>query len=359
MTTGNVFSVGGGTITEVNLAEVLEELFMVLTDKEKEVVVKRFSLDNQPRQTLENIGRKFSVTRERVRQIEKIALSKLKRTAKNTKLNMVNDLATKLIRENGGIMLQNDIVSEILNQIRKPSEVDNSIIKLALSVNENIVSSDKPNIYYTFWYVNPIKLAEIQEVLKEAKKELKEKKDIVAEMKLARDVQSSLKAVGKNYTEEFIASALKVDKSMRKIEGGYGLMIWRHVNPKSIRDKAYIVLKKSARPLHFIEIANKIVEAAFDKKVVTVQAVHNELIRCEKFVLVGRGLYALSEWGYSEGTVADIIEQLLKKKGKMTKKEIIEGVMKQRQVKKGTISLNLQKRACFKRIGRATYMLAK
>ncbi len=357
MTVGSAFSNGGGTIEEVNLAEVLEELFMVLTEKEKEVIVKRFSLDSKPKRTLESIGKKFSVTRERVRQIEKIALGKLKRTAKNTKLNLVNTLAIGIIKENGGVMLQEDIISGILNKIAKPGEVDKYIINLALSVNEELSQNNKVNLYNTFWHLNSILVSDIEKVLKTARKNLKDKKDTIAEMKLVRDVQAELKADSYTFAEEFIAATLKVDKTIKKIDTGYGLMSWRHVNPKSIRDKAYIVLKKSGRPLHFVEISNKIAEAKFDKKVVTVQAVHNELIRCEKFVLVGRGLYALSEWGYSEGTVADIIEALLAKKGQMTKKEIMEGVLKQRQVKKGTISLNLQKKPYFVRVGRATYAL--
>ena len=140
-------------------------------------------------------------------------------------------------------------------------------------------------------------------------------------------------------------------------DGNFGLMSWRHINPRSIRDKAFIVLKQSNTPLHFIEIANKIAESGFDKKVVTTQAVHNELIRYDQFVLVGRGLYALKEWGYKKGTVADVIQDLLAKKSPLSKQEIIQGVLKQRQVKKGTISLNLQKNPHFVRVGRAMYAL--
>ena len=345
------------SIEEVNLAEVLEELFMILSDKEKHVIVKRFSLDSKPKSTLESIGKEFSVTRERVRQIEKIALSKLKRTAKNTKLNLVNSLANSLIKKNGGVMLEDEVITGVLNSISKPTEVDRYIIRLALSVNEDLYLGEKVNRYHRFWYLNSVKLDMVEKVLKSAKKMLKEKKDVIATMKLARDVQAEIKAKGENIEEAFVTSCLSVDKDMKAVDAGYGLMTWRHVNPKSIRDKSYIVLKKSARPLHFVEISNKIIEAGFDKKVVTTQAVHNELIRCDKFVLVGRGLYALKEWGYNEGTVADIIEVLLAKKSPLTKKDIIEGVLKQRQVKRGTISLNLQKNAHFARVGRATYAL--
>jgi len=161
----------------------------------------------------------------------------------------------------------------------------------------------------------------------------------------------------KSVSSKLIISCLKTDKRARNVEGKWGLMEWRHVNPRSIRDKAIIVLEKAKKPLHFVEIANRIAETGFDKKMVTVQAVHNELIRYDQFVLVGRGLYALSIWGYEPGTVSDVIEKLLEKNGAMPKKKIVEMVLKQRKVKIGTISLNLQKNPHFIRVGRAVYDL--
>ena len=156
-------------------------------------------------------------------------------------------------------------------------------------------------------------------------------------------------------SDELILSCLFVDSRLKKIEDGWGLTEWRFVRPRSIRDKVEIILKKENKPLHFVDIANKIKEAHFDHKNVTIQAVHNELIRYPQFVLVGRGLYALKEWGYEPGTVADVIERILAEKGPLTKKEIIAEVGKQRNVKVGTISLNLQKMPYFVRVGRAVY----
>ena len=160
---------------------------------------------------------------------------------------------------------------------------------------------------------------------------------------------------GRMPSRELILSCLQIDERLREINEGWGLTEWRFVRPRSIRDKVEIILKKSGEPLHFMEIANRIREAQFDHKNVTVQAVHNELIRYPQFVLVGRGLYALREWGYEPGTVADVIEKILKDKGPLSKKEIIVEVSKQRNVKVGTISLNLQKMPYFTRVGRAVY----
>lgn len=328
---------------------------MVLTHKEKEVVVKRFSLNNQPRQTLESIGQHFNVTRERIRQIEKIALSKLRRTVSSTKLQDINNLARTFLNEQGGVMLETRIITEILKRIDSSSDVDVHIIRLAVTIDSDMVRLDKDNTYFPFWKLRSVRTQDIEMVLNTAIEFLTKKGDVIKQDRLISDLEQTLTNADTAFSKNFISAVLELDMRLKLVEGGYGLSTWRHVNPKSIRDKAYVVLKKAKNPLHFIEIANRIAETGFDRKVVTTQAVHNELIRYEHFVLVGRGLYALKEWGFQEGTVSDVIQVLLQQKSPMTKQEIIEGVLKQRQVKKGTISLNLQKNPKFVRVGRAVY----
>lgn len=348
-----------GNQVEINLVEVIEEMFMVLTTKEKDVIVKRFSLDNKPRRTLESIGQQFSVTRERIRQIEKIALGKLRRTVQTTRLNLVNEIADKVITEHGGVILETSLVAEILNAIGSEDGVDAQIIRLALNINQVVVKAEKTNLYNPFWRFKEVEIGLVSAVISAGIKILKKEGEVMSNSKIVVQVRKALGDKLSNVADAMIISSLQVDKRLKETEGRFGLMTWRHINPRSIRDKAYIVLKREGKPLHFVEIANKISEAGFDKKVVTTQAVHNELIRYDQFVLVGRGLYALKEFGYMEGTVAEIIEGLLAKNSPMTKQEIIEGVLKQRHVKKGTISLNLQKNPQFVRVGRAVYELDK
>ncbi|MGL5831351.1 MAG: sigma factor-like helix-turn-helix DNA-binding protein [Candidatus Altimarinota bacterium] len=345
------------TTEKLNLSEIIEEMFLVLTTKEKEVIIKRFCLDNKPKQTLEKIGQAFSVTRERVRQIEKIALGKLRRTVETTKLNVINAIARETIAANGGVLLESKLVSNIINKIGSEQEVDAHIIKLALNINVDLIKFEKTNLYKPFWKTLVVNFEDIKEVVSFGISILNKNNDVVADEQLAERVIMEAKERNKSYSKEFILSALEVDKRIKKTVEGYGLTSWRHINPRSIRDKAYIILKKATEPLHFVEIANRIAGAGFDKKVVTTQAVHNELIRYDQFVLVGRGLYALKEWGYKKGTVAEVIENLLRKKSPLSKQEIIAGVLKQRKVKKGTISLNLQKNPQFVRVGRAVYAL--
>lgn len=342
----------------MNLSEIIEDMFMVLTSKEKEVIIKRFSLDNKPKQTLEKIGQAFSVTRERIRQIEKIALGKLRRTVENTKLSSINKIAKEIVTKSGGVYLEDKLVSEVLNRITSSQQVDGNIVKLALNINPELICMEKTNVFKPFWRLSSVPLEVIKNIIETGLSILTKKGDVMPDAAVIEEITAQLEKV-KKYEPSLITSSLETDKRMKRVKEGFGLISWRHINPRSIRDKAYIVLKKSTAPLHFVEIANKIAESGFDKKVVTTQAVHNELIRYDQFVLVGRGLYALKEWGYKKGTVADVIEDLLRKKSPMTKQEIIQGVLKQRQVKKGTISLNLQKNPHFVRVGRAVYKLSE
>jgi DNA-directed RNA polymerase delta subunit len=112
-------------------------------------------------------------------------------------------------------------------------------------------------------------------------------------------------------------------------------------------------LRKHGKPLHFTEVAEQ-VEEMFNRPA-HVATTHNELIKDDRFVLVGRGLYALSEWGYSNGVVRDVIRTLLKDKGPMTKEQIIAEVLKQRQVKENTIYVNLQNANHFKKDAKNRY----
>jgi hypothetical protein len=342
---------------DLNLKDVIDDMFLVLTDKEKDVIIKRFSLNNKPRQTLDKIGKHYSVTRERIRQIENIALNKLRRTVSNTKLRLVNRLAKQFIEENGGVMLESEIISKMLQSINSSIQMEGSIIVLSLNCDSDLRKSPRTATSEAFWMFKEISLRDVRRVAEACIAALKKHTDVMTEDQIISAVKNFNLFKDKTVSSKLIISCLKTDKRARNVEGKWGLMEWRHVNPRSIRDKAIIVLDKSKKPLHFVEIANRIAETGFDKKMVTVQAVHNELIRYDQFVLVGRGLYALASWGYEPGTVSEVIEKLLAKNGALPKKKIVELVLKQRKVKIGTISLNLQKNPHFIRVGRAVYDL--
>lgn len=341
---------------QLNLQSLLDDLFLVLTEKESMVIKKRFALQGQQKQTLEKIGKHFKVTRERIRQIESIALSKLRRTVRTTKLNDVNDMAKGILRINGGLMREDELISQMLKRLSASgNELDGSVLRLSFSIDSEMSTSGPSGTFVPFWHLSNLAIDDISLIVDNMVKILRKRKNCMNRDELISAVQALNLFNDRIPSRELISSSLAIDERLREIDEGWGLTEWRFVRPRSIRDKVEIILRKEGRPLHFMEIANAIREAGFDHKNVTVQAVHNELIRYPQFVLVGRGLYALQEWGFESGTVADVIERILIEKGPLSKKEIIAEVAKQRTVKVGTISLNLQKMPYFVRVGRAVY----
>jgi DNA-directed RNA polymerase delta subunit len=109
--------------------------------------------------------------------------------------------------------------------------------------------------------------------------------------------------------------------------------------------------------MHFKEVAGNINELFGHKA--HIATTHNELIKDPRFVLVGRGLYALSEWGYTAGVVKEVLREILEAEGPLSREEIIDKVRKERYVKDNTILVNLQDNNLFKKLANGTYTIAE
>ncbi|MCK5466742.1 hypothetical protein KAI56_04600, partial [Candidatus Parcubacteria bacterium] len=184
--------------------------------------------------------------------------------------------------------------------------------------------------------------------------------------KIKNYLQEKNRSIGFDKIAEIINEDAKITNSyieankiiLKNILGEWGCEKWSYINPKNIKDKSYLSLKKNKKPLHFTEIADEINIIWTKKKKTNSQTVHNELIKDDRFVLIGRGIYALKEWGYEEGTVLDVIIEIMKEKYREMKQgEIIKEVLKKRQVKENTIVLNLQNKGCFEKLNGKIYRL--
>ncbi len=356
MTTPNFTVNLSATAADVKLKELIENLLIVLNDKEKHIIEKRFALKQNKKQTLEEIGQKFSVTRERIRQIEKNALKKLSRNAQNTNLRILNEYAKNIIRKHAGVITEEKLVATILNSLNNISATEINELKLALTLDPELEKISNTINYEPNWRLKTIPFQLVKEITQLGLKVLNEKGDVITPEALAAKV---LEKMGEKHDPQLIISTVQIDKRIKATDKGVGLKTWRHINPRTLRDKINFILEKEGKPLHFVKIANLISEARFDSKMVNTQAVHNELIRNNDFILIGRGIYALSHWGYKPGTVSDIIEKILDGGKTMTREEIIKAVLKQRQVKTITIYLNLKNKPQFKKVGKDSYTLAK
>src|SRR5208337_4367228 len=74
-----------------NMRDELSELLEVLDDREGKIIFQRFGLDGGKPKTLEEVGKKFGVTRERIRQLQNIALAKLRRALAKKEKPIVRD----------------------------------------------------------------------------------------------------------------------------------------------------------------------------------------------------------------------------------------------------------------------------
>jgi hypothetical protein len=315
-------------------------------ERDRKIVAARFSLGLDKRQTLEKIGAAFGITRERVRQIEKAATSKLKQNP-SPQLKQIDSILHRHLKANGHI----NLLGEVAEAIGAKTPAEKAYITFLATLAPSIEVIEDGDHYHAALATLPNydrrRIAALTEQLVAQLKKHGEPMPVdTLHAKAAPD--EDMRAI------EGIA---RVSKKLADLDGYWGLSHWPEVNPRSIRDKTYLVLSKHGDPLHFTDIAGRISGLGQRKRDVTVQAVHNELIKDPRFVLVGRGIYALAEWGYTPGTVADIITEILGQESPLHKDEIVKRVLQKRQVKTTTIVLNLQEKDQFVRVSKATYTL--
>lgn len=330
-------------------------LLNALSEREQYVISHRFAIEREEKETLDKIGQFFSITRERVRQIENNALKKLQRIADKTRSLFLNEFARKLIDQNGGLMSERRIIADLLNLFKDPTKVDSSFIRLALSTDAELVGIGNTINFVPFWRLKSITGERVKKISQAAIKVLKRKKDAITYEDFLKEIAEEQGQPEVN--RELVISIMEIDKRVKLMKEQIGLKEWRHIHPRTLRDKIHYVLKENRSPLHFVEISNRISASSFDHKTINTQAVHNELIRCENFVLIGRGLYALKDWGYEHGTISDIIASVLREKGPLSRDEIIQEVLKNRKVKRISIIVTLKNKPQFQRVGRDTYAL--
>jgi hypothetical protein len=328
-----------------------ETLATIDREREREIVSRRFGLFDR-KETLEQIGELLSITRERVRQLEKAVVTRLKTAAEQGSLPNVSEVQTILtdkLQTMGNVARVIDLTSAFgentkLEQAR--------VAFLARLCPELAVVDEDDNFYYS---------VAIRSVLDEkaVKADVQTIIDAIAKAGEPKPIADIAKAAGMSNDAQAAALA-STSKQLATLNGRWGLVKWPMVNPKNIRDKIYVILKEHGKHMHFNEIAAAIKDSDFKRKDVTTQAIHNELIKDKRFVLIGRGIYALKEWGYKKGTVADIISEVLREANEpLHRDEIVKRVLKSRFVKETTILLNLQGKQQFKRVAKATYELAE
>jgi len=338
--------------TATTLKNAVNEILNVIErDREREIITRRFGLFDR-RETLEQIGELLGITRERVRQLEKAILIRLKIAAEEDKVPAIHDIERILVRdlsETGRVGRIHDVTQRLIGEAGDARHRAHVAFIAELSPNL-VVLSENDHYHHAIGikeHGDEKKIKnDVDEIVKTVKKHGEPLPIEILHAKLKHENPTQVRALA------------STSKHLAHLKDNWGLTKWPTVNPKNIRDKIYVILAENNAPMHFSDIAKAIKDSAFKRKDVTTQAIHNELIKDKRFVLIGRGIYALDNWGFSKGTVADIITDVLKKAGEpLHRDEIVKRVLKSRQVKETTILLNLQSKAQFKRVAKATYAL--
>ena len=314
----------------------------------EDVLNRRFGIRGK-KHTLEAIGKQYGITRERVRQIEEAAMKSLaENDSVKAELVSITPQLKEHLQNHGGVSEEGRYFSSVADEKYHPHL--NFLLLLARPVSRK----EEDEKHHNRWYVADETLAKAETVVHRVMNELDDKKKVVSESDLWNMFERHTREVfGFSKDEKAVKSYMSIAKSIAKNPyGEYGLVHWPEINPVGVRDKTYVVLPKNGKPLHFTDVAKQINKVGWSRKrSAHPQTVHNELIKDSRFVLVGRGMYALKEWGYEPGTVKDVLLSVMKSAGKpLSKEEIIKRVGEKRIVKANTVLLNLQDKKKFRRI---------
>lgn len=342
-------------------AQVLVDSFISdLAPRTKEIIVKRYGLDGEKPRTLEEIGKTYGITRERVRQIQASAVKEFQKKDDLSTLKPVEEMIEKILKEHGHIVRHDQILDEFAN--RSTTIVNPYVVEFVLELSNKFVYHAETEKTHRAWATKqgnvdvPTQVIEaFMESLRDAGKPMPHQ----ATVKCVLDHEVAETHCDVIADGEVVATYLALSKQVRQNPfGEWGFVTWTEINPKGVKDKAFVVLKRAGEPMHFSEITEAINASGFATRPAIPQTVHNELIKDERFVLVGRGMYALKEWGFEPGTVADVAARVLKAHGGTMKREdLLKEVLKQRFVKKNTVMLALQNKDRFVKGDDGTYAL--
>ncbi len=332
--------------------QITKKLLSTLPERARDVLEKRYGIGSDPESyTLEAIGQIYGITRERVRQIEGYAISSIQKSEAYDEFKFIFEELQGVINQIGGGVIAED---HLLNSLSSDQVTRNHLYFL-LIVGNPFYRSKENTSYQHRWFTEK-KIAEmVEKALKNVHQSM-ERDQLVTEDDVLSRFREQLIDIADKYDDEVLKRWLLISKDIsRNPLGEWGHTSSPNVKVKGVRDYAYLVVKRHGSPMHFREVA-KAIEELFGRKA-HIATTHNELIKDKRFVLVGRGLYALSEWGYSAGVVKDVLRDILEKYGPLTREEIIDKVRKERYVKDNTIVVNLQDTNIFKRLSNGAYTL--
>ena len=331
--------------------EATRRLLSILAKRSQDVLVSRYGLGSKATKlTLDAIGKKYHITRERVRQIENHSLVTIRKSKVYKDSEPIFTELKEVIIGLGGLVAEKDLLKHLSEDLHTQNH-----FHFLLVIGEEFKREKEDEEFRHRWHVDAALSEKIKTALRKLYAKLSDD-ELVFESDLINSFLEEVKDLNEKYkNDEVIKRWLSISRKIGKNPlGEWGRFSSSNVNAKGMRDFAFLVIRKHGSPIHFKDVAKAITQY-FNKKA-HVATTHNELIKDPRFVLVGRGLYALSEWGYMSGVVKDVIKKILEKEGPLPKEKIIEKALKERYVKENTILVNLQNPKYFKKDSSNRYL---
>src|SRR3989344_1150663 len=293
--------------TKVKYSQMYSKLTRGLSPKTKDIFDRRFGVKKSNTikpgkgqvvtiETLESIGKSLGITSERVRQIEEAGFTYIRKNNKEALEATFRDFEV-YFAANGGFKKEETVLEDLGGKNNKP------YVLFLLTIGNQFYRVCGKKDYHYFWSTISGAERAVKEKLAALEGDIENHGNLLTHQELSAQF-----AVKHNLDTPTLASYLDISKNIQKNkEGKIGLATWPEIRPRGVKDKAFLVFKKHQKPLHFRQITQLIdtLESNQSSKKTHPQTVHNELIKDQRFVLVGRGMYALSEWGYKPGTIKD------------------------------------------------------
>ncbi len=334
--------------------KITQKITSHLQDRASDVIMNRFGLTaDAKRKTLEEIGKKYNITRERVRQIEEAAINLIKKSDAYKNEQAIFDELKQIVHNLGSVVAEH----ELLPHISKDKSTQNHI-NFFLELSDVFKKHREDDHFHVRWSVDDEVIDKVHDALRKLYSSLNDE-DLIPEAEMIKKFFEHMKDVSEKYKNDEMAKRwLSMSKTVAKNPlGEWGKASSPNIRTRGIKDYAFLVMRRHGSPMHFKEVADSI-SKIFGKKT-HYATCHNELIKDSRFVLVGRGMYALSEWGYKAGIAREVIQDILKREGgPLSKDEIVKRVMKERYFKKNTILVNLANPKYFKKNKNGLYAAA-
>jgi len=342
----------------------LEPVLKICDDSEQYILIEKYGLVSWKPTPMQQIGNRFDMSRERIRQILNRSLQKVRRLiSSNEYFELILKKAQDILKKSAYVMKEDDLI----NNLMEDKDINLNYNELLL-----ILSSDY-DLYYLHRNPRFVKLFFLEPLFEELINDIhdsmllfitQEGKSLSKESILSKFKTIFLNKFQRNQSirniimmDDLYINIALLSKKLSYLDGKIGLVSYEDVNPKNVKSKIKFVLRKSGKPMHFEDIAKKI-ETTFNFKV-KIPTIHNELVKTKDFINVGMWIYGLAEWWYNGENTFELIKNILKKAQRpMTIKELVKEVMKERMIKEVTVLLNLQRYPdIFERVGRGLYKL--